>query len=322
MGGSKPQAQRGGLPYRRAAPRQKSPIHVSLRVTAGQAVFFGKVTGFVRYPQEPPVPAKTSSAGRADAPILVVQLTDTHLMADPAGVLCHVNTDASLRAVLDLVRANGHRPDLLLATGDLSHDGSPAAYRRLRELLEQTDWPVRCLPGNHDDPQALRDALGQWTQPVTDIGGWRIVLLDSTVPGSDAGHIDEAQFDILERAAALAGDRHVLVALHHNPLQMDSAWQDTMMVDNAQALFRRLAELPRTRVLLWGHVHQAFDRRRHHMRMLATPSTCFQFAIRDGRHELDAAPPGYRWLKLYRDGSLATGVRRLDTAIWREALAA
>src|SRR5690606_33091215 len=180
-GGSKPQAQRGGPPYARAAPRQKSPIHVSLRVTAGQAVFFGKVTGFVRYPQEPPVPAKTSSAGRADAPILVVQLTDTHLMADPAGVLCHVNTDASLRAVLDLVRANGHRPDLLLATGDLSHDGSPAAYRRLRELLEQTDWPVRCLPGNHDDPQALRDALGQWTQPVTDIGGWRIVLLDSTV---------------------------------------------------------------------------------------------------------------------------------------------
>src|SRR5690606_23270964 len=91
-GGSKPQAQRGGPPYPRAAPRQKSPIHVSLRVTAGQAVFFGKVTGFVRYPQEPPVPAKTSSAGRADAPILVVQLTDTHLMADPAGVLCHVNT--------------------------------------------------------------------------------------------------------------------------------------------------------------------------------------------------------------------------------------
>ncbi|OZI16059.1 phosphodiesterase [Bordetella genomosp. 7] len=264
------------------------------------------------------MPASTSSAGRADAPTLLVQITDTHLLAEPDSIMCQVNTDASLRAVLDLVRGNGHRPDLLLATGDLSQDGSPASYQRLRELLEQNDWPVRCLPGNHDNPLTLRHSLGLWTQPVTDIGAWRIILLDSTVSGSDAGHIDDAQFDLLERAVALAGDRHILVALHHNPVQMDSKWHDTMMVDNAAELFQRLAALPRTRVLLWGHVHQAFDRRRHHLRMLASPSTCFQFAIREGQHVLDDAPPGYRWLKLYRDGSLATGVRRLDPGAWQQ----
>ncbi|MCD0502092.1 metallophosphoesterase [Bordetella petrii] len=264
------------------------------------------------------MPTSTSSAGRPDAPILLVQLTDTHLLAEPDSIMCQVNTDASLRAVLDLVRANGHRPDLLLATGDLSQDGSPQAYHRLRDLLEQTDWPVRCLPGNHDDPYALRHALGLWTQPVTDIGAWRIILLDSTVAGSDGGHISDEQFDLLERSAALAGERHILVALHHNPVQMDSKWHDSMMVDNAAALFQQLATLPRTRVLLWGHVHQAFDRRRHHLRMLATPSTCFQFAVRNGRHVLDDAAPGYRWLKLYRDGSLATGVRRIDAAAWND----
>lgn len=264
------------------------------------------------------LPALTSRAGRADAPTLLVQLTDLHLMAEPDSVLCQVNTDASLRAVMDLVRANGHRPDLLLATGDLSQDGSPQAYQRLRSLLEQTDWPVRCLAGNHDDPQTLRETMGLWAQPVTDIGAWRIILLDSTVPGSNAGHISEEQFDLLEQASALAGDRHVLIALHHNPVQMDSHFVDHMMVDNAQTLFKRLAGLPRARVLLWGHVHQAFDRRRHRLRLLATPSTCFQFSIRDGKHVLDDAPPGYRWLKLYRDGSLATGVRRLKDTVWHE----
>lgn len=260
------------------------------------------------------MPASTLSASRADAPTLLVQLTDLHLMAPPESVVRHVNTDASLRAVLDLVRANGHRPDLLLMTGDLAQDGSPAAYNRLRLLLEQTNWPVRCLPGNHDDPQALRQAMGIWTQPVTDIGAWRVISLDSTIPGSNAGHICSDQFDLLEHAIALAGDRHVLVALHHNPIQMDSSFTDTMMVDNAQALFQRLSSMPRARVMLWGHVHQAFDRRRHHLRLLATPSTCFQFAIQNGQHVLDDSPPGYRWLKLYRDGSIATGVRRLSAA--------
>lgn len=268
------------------------------------------------------MPASTSSAGRADAPTLLVQLTDTHLMARADSVMHDVNLDASLRAVLDLVRINRHRPDLLLATGDLTQDGSPEAYQRLRGILEQADWPVRCLPGNHDDPQVLRQAMGLWAQPVTDIGAWRIILLDSTVPGSNAGHIDDAQFDLLEQAAALAGDRHVLIALHHNPVLIQSDYTDTMMVDNAQELFQRLAAIPRARILLWGHVHQAFDRRRHHLRMLATPSTCFQFAIRDGKHVVDDSPPGYRWLKLYRDGSLATGVRRLNIATWHDILAA
>ncbi|CFV94644.1 cAMP phosphodiesterase [Bordetella pertussis] len=54
--------------------------------------------------------------------------------------------------------------------------------------------------------------------------------------------------------------------------------------------------------------------------MLATPSTCFQFVVRDGKHCVDDAAPGYRWLKLYADGSLATGVRRLDGDRWRALL--
>ncbi|CFP64976.1 cAMP phosphodiesterase [Bordetella pertussis] len=38
-------------------------------------------------------------------------------------------------------------------------------------------------------------------------------------------------------------------------------------------------------MLLWGHVHQEFDCRRHNLRMLATPSTCFQFVVRDGNEQ-------------------------------------
>lgn len=264
--------------------------------------------------------ASTLSADRADAPTLLVQLTDLHLMAQPESVMCEVNTDDSLRAVLNLVLANGHRPDLLLATGDLSQDGSPPAYLRLRQLLEQTNWPVRCLPGNHDDPQALRETMGLWAQAVTDIGAWRIISLDSTIPGSNAGHISDEQFALLEHAAALAGDRYLLIALHHNPIQIDSNFPDTMMIDNAKVLFQRLSTMPRARVVLWGHVHQVFDRRRHHLRLLATPSTCFQFGSRNGQHVLDDSPPGYRWIKLYRDGSLATGIRRLSVLSWREMM--
>jgi Icc protein len=252
----------------------------------------------------------------SDTPALIVQVTDPHLL-QTSGVLLGVDTEASLRAVLQQVARDQGRPDLLLATGDLSQDGTPQSYRRFASMVRELQVPVRCLPGNHDAPGVLKDELQAWTAPVTDVRGWRIVLLDSTVPGSNAGHLARSQLDLLDHALSECGGRPALVALHHNVAPASVEWHDSMMLDNAPDLFRRLGRWTHVRVLLWGHVHQEFDRRRGSMRMLATPSTCFQFAIRDGRHGLDDSPPGYRWLKLYRDGSLATGVRRLDPRAWQ-----
>ena len=100
---------------------------------------------------------------------------------------------------------------------------------------------IRCLPGNHDLPAVMREELAQWSEPVTDVGAWRVVTLDTTVPGSDAGHLPASQLDLLEAALAEAPGRHTLVAMHHNPMQIDSHWHDTMMIDNPQALFKLLA---------------------------------------------------------------------------------
>jgi len=256
---------------------------------------------------------------------MLVQLTDSHLFGEPDTAMLGVNTDASLRAVLRQIEADGKHPDLLLATGDLSQDGEAAAYRRFAAILGQagvlSGAQIRCLPGNHDQPAVMRQELPQWSAPVTDVGAWRVVTLDTTVPGSNAGHLSDSQLDMLEAALAAEPGRHTLIAMNHNPMQIDSHGQDSMMIDNPQALFKRLTRWPQARVLLWGHVHHEFDRRRHNLRMLATPSTCFQFSIRDGKHVVDNLAPGYRWIKLYQDGSMATGVRRVQDALWHTALA-
>ncbi|WP_283093837.1 phosphodiesterase [Achromobacter sp. Marseille-Q0513] len=256
-----------------------------------------------------------SQAPRDGAPALLVQLTDCHLFGEAETSMLGVNTDASLRAVLGQIEADHKHPDLVLATGDLSQDGEVAAYQRLAGMLQASPAlagaRIRCLPGNHDAPDTLRRALPAWSEPVTDVGAWRVICLDTTVPGSNGGHLPDSQLDLLESALAEAPERPALVATHHNAMPI-THWHDTMMIDNPQRLFQLLARWPQARVLLWGHVHHEFDRRRHNLRILATPSTCFQFSVRDGRHVVDGKAPGYRWIKLYKDGSLATGVRRVQ----------
>ncbi|HSX71405.1 MAG TPA: metallophosphoesterase, partial [Pseudomonas sp.] len=69
-----------------------------------------------------------------DRPVLLVQLSDSHLFAEPDGKLLGMNTHDSLEKVVEQVRAEQQDIDLILATGDLSQDGSVASYRHFHEL--------------------------------------------------------------------------------------------------------------------------------------------------------------------------------------------
>ena len=45
--------------------------------------------------------------------------------------------------------------------------------------------------------------------------------------------------------------------------------------------------------------------------LLASPSTCVQFAPGSEEFKVGNESPGYRWLQLYPDGRLETGVSRV-----------
>ena len=47
------------------------------------------------------------------------------------------------------------------------------------------------------------------------------------------------------------------------------------------------------------------------MRLLASPSTCIQFAPGSEDFNVSTEAPGYRWLRLHADGRLETGVERV-----------
>ena len=47
------------------------------------------------------------------------------------------------------------------------------------------------------------------------------------------------------------------------------------------------------------------------MRLLASPSTCIQFAPASEDFATDNQAPGYRWLRLYDDGRVETAISRL-----------
>lgn len=250
----------------------------------------------------------------ADASLLLVQLSDSHLLASPHARLMGMDTQDSLQRVIARVLEEQPRVDLLLASGDLSQDGSLASYQRFRQMTSAIAAPARWLAGNHDALPVMRSACegSPLLEPVIDLGGWRVVLLDSTVPGAVHGYLAAEQLALLERALSTAGPRHVLICLHHHPVAIGSRWMDAVGLRNPEALFAVLDGFPQVRALLWGHIHQEFDQLRHGVRLLATPSTCAQFAPGSAQFQISDEAPGYRWLRLHADGRLETGVSRVS----------
>ncbi|QKZ02757.1 3',5'-cyclic-AMP phosphodiesterase [Pseudomonas eucalypticola] len=250
----------------------------------------------------------------ADTPVLLVQISDSHLFAEAHGTLLGLNTADSLARVVEKVLAEQPHIDLVVASGDLSQDGSVESYRRFEQLTAPINAPKRWFAGNHDEPLPMEQAAtGQdYLSPVVDLGNWRITLLDSSVPGSVPGYLADDQLQLLAQALSEAPQRHHLICFHHHPVSIDCKWMEPIGLRNPHALFEVLDRFPQARAVLWGHIHQDFERERNGVRLIASPSTCIQFKPGSEDFALDELAPGYRWLRLLPDGRIETEVSRVE----------
>ncbi|WP_240500248.1 hypothetical protein [Halioglobus japonicus] len=104
--------------------------------------------------------------------------------------------------------------------------------------------------------------------------------------------------------------------MHHQPVAVGSAWIDEQMVADADAFWALTERFAGVRAVLWGHVHQQIDRQRGSVELMASPSTCVQFAPGSDNFKADAQAPGYRWLDLHPDGRIESAVSRLTTSLY------
>ncbi|MEW8462404.1 MAG: 3',5'-cyclic-AMP phosphodiesterase [Candidatus Thiodiazotropha endolucinida] len=244
----------------------------------------------------------------------LLQLTDSHLYADPSRSLLGINTLETFDQVLAQALQETGNPDFILATGDLVHDASDTGYKRLLGRLQLTEIPTYCLPGNHDIPGKMKQILNQDNVhciPSVQTKGWSLIFLDSTIAKSDGGRIDESQLELLSVLLRAHPDKHTMICMHHHPVPVGSRWMDTMVLENPDAFFKLIDANPQVQAVLCGHIHQAFDTEYRGVRLMGSPSTCVQFIPRVDDFAIDAIPPGYRWLSLQPDGTIRTGLNSL-----------
>lgn len=248
----------------------------------------------------------------------LVQITDCHLNADP---LARSRAGFPLRQLQAVVEhARRQRPDVVLVSGDISQDATPASYCHALDVFAKLDCPWYWLPGNHDHLQHMSDA-----RPLLDrveLGEWQMLLLNTQVAGEPHGEVGEARCQWL--AEQLAADtRATLIAMHHQPLPVGAEWMDAIGLQDRELFWATLAGHEQVKAVLCGHIHQAFAARHAlvgtgsgdatHIAVYGTPATADQFLPGADAFAIDqASRPGYRVVDL--------GQRRLTTWVERVTL--
>jgi Icc protein len=252
----------------------------------------------------------------------LIQITDLHLLADPAAELRGVCPRARLEYVLAALQGERACADRLIITGDLTHDDRLETYQALHALLG--DWVdiARVIPGNHDERGAMRDVFGERITAVAErnvfceeLDGWQLIGLDTHLGGSVAGHVGEQQLAWLAEQLESSNDRPTLVSLHHPPVSIGSRWLDQVGLEDAAELNAILSGHPPVRLICCGHVHQELTIGYENRTVLTTPATAVQFRPGTETLEVDGAAPGYRVIELELDGTWRSRVVRVNAAL-------
>ena len=232
--------------------------------------------------------------------IAIAQISDPHvgLHAD------YADSVVGLERAVAAVREIDPAPVAVLLTGDLTYDGNPGEYERVRELLEPLEMPVHPIPGNHDRRENLRDAFsdhpgiagaGEFLDYAVDCGPVRVLNLDTEVEGEAGGAIGAERIGWIERELT-AADGPAILTMHHAPVGVGlSEFDEIGLAQEDRDALRELFERgPAPELIVCGHIHRGATAQIGRVPVFICPSVYRQVELdlrREGQLRMGNDPP-------------------------------
>jgi 3',5'-cyclic AMP phosphodiesterase CpdA len=220
--------------------------------------------------------------------MIIAQITDLHVR--PRGRLAYERVDANamLKAAVDAILRLERRPDVVVATGDLTDCGLLEEYEALRELLSPLPMPVYLVPGNHDRRENMRaiffadgylPAEGEFLHYVVDDQPVRLIGLDTVVPGEGFGLMCPRRLAWLEEQLARDPGEPTVIFMHHPPFLTGLADMDRINCRGGDAMADIIARHPNVERVLCGHHHRPIQARWAGTLASVAPSTAHQVVL-------------------------------------------
>ena len=196
-------------------------------------------------------------------PTRLLHISDLHVGSPEA-----TKIERGLSALIERVA-----PELIVASGDLTHRGRPEQHKQAADFLRALGPPVLAIPGNHDIPYSFPARFTRtfveferhWgtTEPVFRSPTLHVVGLNSVRPWRhQSGGIRDLQLAEAARLLAEASEGALrVVTLHHHLI--GAPWRSRKRpVSRRSHVLASLVDSG-AELILAGHIHQAAVSERH-----------------------------------------------------------
>ncbi|WP_164078375.1 metallophosphoesterase family protein [Alteromonas facilis] len=241
-------------------------------------------------------------------PVQIIQISDCHLFSNPATTGPEgINPFQTLAAVLKKIQQL--KPDMVLLTGDISGDDSEESYQHFMQLWQQycSGMSLVSIPGNHDVISFWEthfSAQHRVQHVHIQDSPWYLHCLPSNFVGTRALISEDNVARVCDFISAHSNQYHMVV-LHH-PVQEEGVWMDKHSLINPDVL-TPLYSLSALKIVLHGHVHTPRTVNREHVKVLACPSTCWQWG-NTPEFSVAKEAPALRVIHLSDDGGWETQI--------------
>ena len=248
--------------------------------------------------------------------MLIAQISDVHIR-DHLGMFGElVDTSKTLEKAIKLLNALDPQPDVVLATGDLTDDGTKEQYSQFLEIIAPLNAPLLPLPGNHDDYSEFINAFSS-TLPdeipknhcsyVIDNFPVRLIALDTSLPGQHDALFSEDHELWLSQVLAQEKDKPTLIFTHFPPFETGINFMDISGLKSADRLEKIIRNNPQVKLVVAGHVHRPIQTSFASTMISVCPSTGNQLKLDLNPKNGSAVdePPGFQ-LHIWKNDRFVT----------------
>jgi 3',5'-cyclic AMP phosphodiesterase CpdA len=249
-------------------------------------------------------------------PTRLLHISDLHIGTREAP-----EVEASLATLIERTA-----PELVVASGDLTHRGRPDQHAAAATFLRALGPPVLAVPGNHDIPYTFPGRFtrtfvefeGQWdtTEPVYSSPTLYVVGLNSVRAWRhQSGAIREHQLRRTRELFAQAPEGALRVAALHHHL-IGAPWRSRKKpVSRRSHVLAGLVDSG-AELILAGHIHQGAVSERHEFEVIRGDVRSATVSVAPGLGQPRPNRRGEaRGLHVYE---CAAGSIRVETYIWRD----
>jgi 3',5'-cyclic AMP phosphodiesterase CpdA len=217
-------------------------------------------------------------------------------------------------------------PELIVASGDLTHRGLRDQHERAARFLRSFGLPLLAIPGNHDIPYSFParftstfaefERLWETTEPVYRSEGVLIVGLNSVRAWRhQSGGLRQRQLDWAAQQLAAAPDGALRVVVMHHQM-IGAPWRSRKKpVARRNHVLGCLVDSG-AELILGGHIHQATLAERHEFEVIHGDVRGVTVSIAPGLGQPRPSRRGEaRGLHIYEAGERAIGI---ETYTWRD----